>query len=70
MFESGLLTRESLAKANIQVDSEFVTIFEKIFSKNERSALEMQNGSTKETKHVEMLRELAKLVEFVSFLVV
>ena len=52
MFKSSLLTQESPCKSK-QVDSEFVTIFEKIFSKNEQQlALEMQKGSTKQTKHV------------------
>jgi len=58
MFKSRLLTQESPSKSK-QVDSEFITIFEKIFSKNEQLALEMQKGSTKKTKHVARIGEIS-----------
>jgi len=59
MFKAGLLTRESPCESK-QVDSEFVTIFEKIFSKNEQLALEMQKSSTKQTyKHVARIGEIS-----------
>ena len=55
-FKSGLVTRKSPCKSK-QVDSEFVTIFEKIFSKNEQFALEMQKDLRNK---LNMLRKLVK----------
>ena len=58
MFKPGLLTRESPCKSK-KVDSEFVMIFENIFSKNEQLTLEMQKSSTKQTKHVARIGEIS-----------